>query len=359
MAELSEAEKKSKYDSAKQLFESVECLETNKYKVKMCNNAAKRFEELGDYEDSAEMAKKCHEMADLFAAQHDPKIANPVNPMEKKEPTKFGTWMFRICFVLVILIVVGIILSVFTKEGRYMRASAHAFVGDYKKAYQMFDGLDGYKDSEERFEKLQNKHAKRLMYREKYKDIKNDIKVTDTYGNNGEILCQAEINLIKRTKIGEKVTFGDTEWLLAEKQKDKAFLIKSRPESGIPYNTERKPVTWKTSSIRNYLNSTFLHATFNKEMISHIMNTNIKVEGNDEFKTKGCKTTDKIFMLNELQVYKYGTILSNFKRDFWILSPGDAQDKAQFVSFGEVMDDGYSVDSPYINIRPCLWVTYN
>ena len=72
----------------------------------------------------------------------------------------------------------------------------------------------------------------------------------------------------------------------------------------------------------------------------------------------GENTKDKLFLINESQANQYKDILANFLTDFWLIGPGDEQNKAQFVSMGKVMKEGYRVDDRNIRLRPAMWITY-
>jgi hypothetical protein len=93
-------------------------------------------------------------------------------------------------------------------------------------------------------------------------------------------------------------------------------------------------------------------------MQEHILDTDINVSDNVKYGTKGGKnTTDKLFLLNDEQAEEYREILSNYNRDWWIINPGNSQNTAQYVSYGEIMDYGYNVTSSVIHIRPAMWIS--
>ena len=78
----------------------------------------------------------------------------------------------------------------------------------------------------------------------------------------------------------------------------------------------------------------------------------------DSNTTAGKDTVDKLFFLNDLEAREYAKYLDAFMTDWWLLTPGDSQDKVSFVSNGNVMDNGYIATDRSINCRPAMWVSY-
>ena len=151
--------------------------------------------------------------------------------------------------------------------------------------------------------------------------------------------------------------YGQYKWLIVDKKGSKFLMVKSEPVSGYPYNDRDMDVTWEESTIRAFLNSEFMDMAFYPEMKETFVDAKITVADNEKYNTKGRKsTTDKIFLLNANQAEKYKSMLSNFLRDWWLIGPGGTQNTAQFVSYGNVMDYGYCVNTTKINIRPAFWL---
>ena len=357
MAGLSEAELQVQYDKAKKLMDSVECLVKNSDKAKTYKSAAKKFEALGDFKDSSDMAAKCKKEAESCLGKKDNLPEAPKNPMDLKKPSKAATWILRAVVLLVIIGVIGLFYTRTTDHGAYLRSSFYEGIGNHEKAYKMFLHLKGYKDSEKRYLKNRYKHGLKMLEENhlwKARDAFRDIR---DYKDAGDKLAKAEIEIIKKTKKNGDVLFGEAHWLVVEKQDDKAFLVRTKPYNGIAYNDKDTSVTWEDSFIRLYLNTTFMAETFTPAMIDKILVTNVTVKGNKKFGTKGCKTKDRIYMLNDKQAEKYSKPLSVFLRDYWLIGPGETQREAQFVSFGQVKKAGYPVTDKDINTRPCMWVS--
>ena len=357
MAEANQTELQNQYNKAKTLMNSIDCLKKNSDKATTLKRAAKRFEALGEFEDSSSMAAKCLSEAESYAKKEDNLPPAPKNPLDSKEPSKALTWILRIAALLVIVAILGFFYTRKTDHGAYLRSAFYENIGSHEKAYKMFSDLKDYKDSEKRYLENRYKYGCEVLKGKHYWKARDAFRDIRDYKDAGDKLAQAEIATIKKTKKNGDVLFGEAHWLIVEKKKDKVFMVKTKPANGIPYNTTDDNVTWKTSSIREYLNGAYMRDIFTTAMQKRIIKSKVVVKDNKEFNTKGCTTNDKIFMLNEDQSYKYGKTLNIFKRDYWLIGPGETQREAQFVSSGEVKSAGYRVDDRYINTRPCMWVS--
>ncbi|MCR5430707.1 MAG: DUF6273 domain-containing protein [Eubacterium sp.] len=357
MAEVNQAELQNRYDKAKALMNSIDCLAKNSDKATALKRAAKRFEALGDYADSAAMAAKCLSEADNYSKKEDNLPPAPKNPLEAKEPSRVAKWVIRIVALLVIVGIIGFFYTNMTDNGAYLKSAFYENIGKHEEAYKMFHNLKDYKDSEQRYLENRYKHGCEALKGKHYWKARDAFRDIRDYKDAGDKLAQAEIATIKKTKKNGDVLFGEAHWLVVEKKKDKVFMIKTKPTNGIAYNTSDENVTWKTSSIREYLNGPFMENIFTPAMQKKIIKTKVVVKDNKEFGTKGCTTTDQVFMLNGDQSYKYGKTINIFLRDYWLIGPGETQREAQFVSSGEVKTAGYRVDDRYINTRPCMWVS--
>lgn len=348
------------YNKAKQLMNSTDSIVKNSDKAKIYNIAAKRFQSLGEFNDSPALAEECLKLASEFKAKPDVLPPHPVNPLDLKDKSKLSVFMFRLVFVLVIAMIIWQVYARTTDHGRYLRASFYSVIGQNEKAAKMFTSLKNYKDSPDKV--IDNSYETGLKkYDDKnYKEAVHYFRQSLNYKDTNKYLTKAELVLIKKAKVNTDVLYGEAHWVIVKKKDGKAFMIKTKPINGIPYHTEEKDVTWETSSVRDYVNTDYANEIFTSEMIDNIAVTTVKVKGNDIYHTKGCTTKDKLFFLNAMQAYKYcmEKPLSDFKRDFWLIEPGETQSSACFFSFGQVMNEGYNVTSSYINIRPAMWVEY-
>ncbi|MCR4595007.1 MAG: DUF6273 domain-containing protein [Clostridiales bacterium] len=175
------------------------------------------------------------------------------------------------------------------------------------------------------------------------------------------------------------------EWEILDEQGDKILLISKYALDCKKYNGEKTSVTWETCTLRTWLNTTFLNATFSPAEQGKILTTLVSADKNPEYNTDpGNDTNDKVFLLsiNEVNEYfssdaereckptKYAVAQGadiadrNGNCSWWLRSPGrdDDSDAVVDTSAAFVDDDGdvYSFGL-YVNecgnaVRPALWI---
>lgn len=352
-----------KYLEAKKLTVATPCLMRDKEKAEIYDSIAKIYEDLGDYKDSEELCMEAREQAKKFKEQIKVQKEKDKQKRENAEvEEKQGKGIFRkvILSLILVLIIAGIGGAVYlkTKSGRYARADFYEKIENYEKSYKMFHNLKDYKDSVSRSQESRYEFAVQSKENNQYTDAKDAFRALDDYKESKSLLTELEIDNIKNSEVGTSVLFGEYKWLMVEKEADKVLLVKSEPINGYAYHETNENVTWAESTLRYYLNSDFMDETFCQQMKEKILETDIVVPDNDQYKTKGGrKTTDKLFLLNDKQAQEYKEILDNYTRDWWLINPGNNQNTAQYVSYGEVMNYGYEVSNKNIYMRPALWVS--
>lgn len=366
------AEKKTKtvaktdeerYLEAKKLTDATPCLMRDKEKAEIYDSIAKIYESLGNYKDSEILYKEAKEQANKFKEQIKEKNDKEKQQREKAEAEKEeskGIFRKVILSLILVLIIAAIGGAAYlkTKPGRYARADFYEKIENYEKSYKMFHNLKDYKDSADRSQESRYEFAIQSKENNQYTDAKDAFRALDDYKESKSLLTELEIDNIKNSEIGTSVLFGEYKWLMVEKKADKVLLVKSEPINGYPYHETNENITWEESTLRDYLNSDFLDETFCQQMKDKILETEIVVPDNEQYRTKGGrKTTDKLFLLNDKQAQEYKKILDNYSRDWWLINPGNSQNTAQYVSYGEVMDYGYEVSNKNIYIRPAMWVS--
>ncbi len=206
-----------------------------------------------------------------------------------------------------------------------------------------------------------------------------------------------------RFAIGSYSTFGvypqtaeggdetPIEWLVLDRDGDKALLISRYGLDAQPYNTEYTKITWEQCTLRTWLNGTFLNKAFTSEEQKGIILTNVdnsKSQGYSGWSTNGgYNTQDKIFLLSYAEANKYFGVTYNDSNNtksrveptayaiaqgaltnsscktasgkaagvWWLRSPGRGRSRAAYVyTFGSLFDR--SVNYDYICVRPALWV---
>ncbi len=209
--------------------------------------------------------------------------------------------------------------------------------------------------------------------------------------------------LNEKYAVGSYVTFGTypqtesgtdktpIEWLVLARDGNKALLLSRYGLDMQPYNTKYTDITWEESSLRSWLNSTFMEKAFSTKEQSAIVQVkvdNSKSQGYSGWSTSGGNNTqDKIFLLSYAEANKYLGVTyedrNNTKSrvaptayakkqgvhtssDFmttegseagcwWLRSPGDIQSFAAYVhTFGSLRY--CNVNNDLVCVRPALWI---
>ncbi len=190
-------------------------------------------------------------------------------------------------------------------------------------------------------------------------------------------------------EVGDIITFGsyeqdndssngkeDIEWQVLAREGSRVFLISKYALDCQPYNTDWTDVTWENSTLRTWLNGTFLNNAFTSSEQAVIAQTTVTADKNPKFNTNpGNATTDKVFLLSIEEAKKYfpshsarwceatafadakGALIVYDNSWWWLRSPGCRQDYAAGVSTdGSVSHNGDYVHLNYNAVRPALWI---
>ena len=187
------------------------------------------------------------------------------------------------------------------------------------------------------------------------------------------------------------------EWIVLEAQGNRYMLISKYGLDVVPYNKEKKSVTWETCSLRNWLNNDFLYSAFTSEERNAILLAEVD---NDRFQcyakwdTKGGNNTqDYLFLLSYDEASYYfdlshdsnsdniqakcaptayaiqkgvyippevtiGTAEGKRAGSWWLRSPGKKQDTAAGVGgHGRLGYDNVNTNDNAV--RPCFWLDLN
>ena len=269
-----------------------------------------------------------------------------------------------VCVVCAIIAFVIVLNAVIIPNGKYRDAIALLDAGNFAEAHDAFVALNGYKDSAAK--------ADSAFY-------------------------QYEVEQLKAAKVGDYVTFGtyeqdndnangkeNVEWLVLEVKEGKALIISKHALDCRPYNTLWGKVTWANSTIRKWLNDTFLHTAFSSAERAMIADKIVRQDKNPAYKTEpGHATMDKVFLLSIDEVNRYfgsdearmcvptayaianGAWTSDTytKGDaatcwWWLRSPGDKQKNAARVNYAGSIDySSLSVSGNVGCVRPALWIS--
>lgn len=329
--------------------------------------AARAFERIVDYRDAEELAERCEQKLHKLDSFRLPMTA------------------------AVILLVLGLIIGVrcLTKTDTFKMAAAKGAyqVGMDTIAADLLKGMKNKDSGEELLHEIYYKSGVELMEQEKYSKALSKLKKCGDYldseslmqecqfalamgylengkyqkaqqlfcelgdyGTAEEMLVTAELMQIEEAEVGDHVYFGDSEYILLDKQEDKALLLSCKlygHKEGISYNETRSNVSWTDCTMRTILNTAYEEEHFSTREQELLMDT---------ITSKG--VTDQVFLLSVEEYNRYQPVMGKKDALWWLRDNGEEADTAVFVSDdGAVMEYGYPVDSTTIQGRPAFWVS--
>lgn len=314
-------------------------------------NLIAKLKGFGNYKDTNAYIDICNKKIDEF---------NETNKKKKEIAAKKRKKNFLIFSVAaIVLAVLGIVYTTFLAPlMKYNRAVSLFEKGDYVSAYPLFNELGDYKDS--------------AAYKESaYSDY-----LKDSLG---------------KYSIGETLTFGtyeqdnntstvkeDIEWIVLDKEKDRMLVISKYALDCQQFNSSSTPVNWETSSLRQWLNSTFYDDAFSEIEKQFISMAKVTADENPDYSfDQGNETQDKVFLLSidEANKYFYADFsrrckatdyaysLGAYKNSdngncwWWLRTLGSSSSRAAFVNaFGYFSNSGNNVENSFGAIRPAVWI---
>ncbi len=286
-------------------------------------------------------------------------------------------------------------------DGKYNDAITLMDTGKYTEAISAFEALDGYKDSATKITECKYNDAITLMDTgniiEAYEALVALEGYKDSTDKANSICYKYKVEKLKVAEVGDYVFFGayeqdnntsngkeDVEWRVLEIKDGKALVISKYGLDCKQYNTSRTDVTWKTCSLRKWLNNDFINAVFSAEEKAMIPTVTVSADKNPEYSTNpGNATQDQVFLLSITEANKYFSSdsailceptkyadangafvnIGNGNCYWWLRSPGFTQGKAAFVDYYDGVDErgtrGTSVDISDLAVRPALWIDLN
>ncbi len=280
------------------------------------------------------------------------------------------------------------------KGDEYTKAVTLLEAGKYEDALLIFTNLKGYKDSDELALECKYNIAENLMSEGEYAKAYRAFVEIDNYRDSISKAVAALNAELQNCKVGDIIQFGEYEqdgnlengselidWIILDIQNGKALVISKFALDVKSYNTHSADyVTWENSSIRTWLNQTFVASAFHSGEIGMILDAEVPADKNpvyDEIDA-GNTTTDKVFLLSIDEAKKYLPTwderkceatayidkkydqFSIFMRDgfcdWWLRTPGEEQDKAAYVSSYD--DIVFSGDLVFLDqaVRPAMWI---
>ena len=168
------------------------------------------------------------------------------------------------------------------------------------------------------------------------------------------------LDIIRKSQLGDKVSFGPYEWIVMGKDNDLVLLLSSGCIGTGAYRREKLTEmqdTWENSDLRKWLNERFYYrfSKFNRMRICKTSNYN---PDNYFYKTRGGNSTEDYIFLLSLQENERlrMSIRPDHETYYWLRSPGEAPDHAVYVSRSDVYPSGDNKTVVHIGIRPAMYL---
>ena len=280
--------------------------------------AAKQFEELGTYKDSAERVQQCRDKAEEIRKEEE-RIKAEREKAEKERKAKAKKRNRNIAIILPSTTAICVVLALLCV---YVIIPAIAPVGS-------------------------------LIKYGKYEQ--------DNDSSNG---------------------IEDIEWIILAKDDNKMLVISDKAINCKPYNTSSANITWETCSLRNWLNNDFINSAFSATEKTMISSVKVSADKNPDYDTDaGNDTEDKVFLLSIEEAnryFKYDSERQCVSTEYakangaytyeidgasncfwWLRSQGGYSNKSASVvnSDGTVSKYGNAVDDNRDCVRPAMWIS--
>ena len=327
------------------------------------NKALDLFNIIYDYKDSSEQIEYLKEQIEIVRQEEkERKIIN-----EEIKQKKLKKVFIIITSIICVLLIFGVVLkSVIIPSVMYHSAVKMVVNGEYKEAFEKFESLGDYKDCEDK--------ANEAFKKYKIQKIEG--------ANVGDIIYYGLYEQDNNTSNGKE----DIEWIVLAKENNRILVISDKALDCQPFNETGEDVTWRTCTLRKWLNDDFFNSAFSNAEKKRIPTVTVLADKNPEFSINSGKATkDKVFLLSIKEVNKYfnskisrqcmptnfavaqgGYISNTYSADvkatcWWLRSPGGygLVCAAYVDNIGDIRAYGASVESDNGTVRPAMWINLN
>lgn len=245
----------------------------------------------------------------------------------------------------------------------YNKAIDYLENGSYDEAVALFKRLGDYKDAMD----IPYNKALKFLENESYYEASVLFSLIGDYKDSQEKMTAYSEKMLKAGQInaGDIIVFGNYYWYVLEITDHSAMIITKDCVEQRKFGSG----TWKTCSLRHYLNGEFFKG-FSDDEKSMIKDTTIKNKTYIDSGWRGVKktdeinTTDKVFILSldEFKEYSFpkGTSFHEKSSSWWLRSTREnyLETESAYVvdEYGAVSEAFYSCDSeqgvrPVVNIQ--------
>ena len=213
-------------------------------------------------------------------------------------------------------------------------------------------------------------------------DIGKPISIPDIFEKSN-----TKTNEYTYTPDGKFVTFGsyeqdndlsngndDLKWIVLDEVGDQRLLITAQVIDAVRYNNVWEETSWKSSTLRAWLNDAFLKEAFTEEERKRIV-------AKERYDKNGIETSDRVFIMNIQELHEYFNSMEDRKTGatpyakaqgvyeyqdtvwWWVSDAGESENGeerpfyAAYVNcLGDILENGMLVFNSDFGIRPAIWV---
>lgn len=347
------------YERAIQLFKVDDIVSVEKAKV--------QFQKISGWKDADQMVEACDKRLPELRVIADSILEEERLIREKKY--KRVKWIF--CGVILFLLLVAGYFEYLKPYLEYKQAEKYVANGQYDEAIEKYETLNDYRDSADRVEEckeivLEKKYmyAIGMMDAGDYEGAIANLESLKGYKNSDELIENAKrenkIEKIKKSSIGSHVKWDkyDDDWIVIDKTDNKTLLLSNMCVIDYMYDFYNGERAWETSSIREWLNTSYYENWFDdyeKELIKEVV-----VDCGDY------ETKDKAFILSRDEIDKYLTNNISIGESWWYRNSmvinkashqyvGFVGNNGTFERF-EVSHESLSIPSLAKGVRPAVYI---
>ncbi len=321
---------------------------------------------------SEECSRRAEELKRKLPDQKEEISRTVTTTLKEKEKTSGkkgkGIWIFAGILILAVIAVI----SYKADPTRYLIAGMERSLSLKKYAMESYYHLGDYRDSKEKAKETRYEYASSLEEDGEWEEARELFYrlSREEYQDSADRVVAVEKKIMAEAEPGKTIPFGASRWIVMDKKDGSVFLARTRtiqgkhaeeaPIPGEVYEGSARKVTWDNSSLRSFLNDSFIREEFLTGEQAAIQDTRLVRADNKEYGTKGGKdTTDKVYIMDDEEIMKYAGVLGNKAKSLRLRNPGyDQSSTAYFSHLKEVVYYGFPVDQKGVYNRPVLWVRF-
>lgn len=379
------SKEESLYRSAVSLMEAVDCVKRFEREVSSLEDAAKKFDKLGNYKDSAERKEICIKAAQdaidngttktfdeavlkLESAKSKSDFADAVEDF--KRVRKFGYKKqecndnISICqkgirkletiaaykrrgivLCIIILVIVVFINTPFYPlvQGMYYQSK-----GEYNTAVDYYKKSGGILIGNGNMKECYYNLAQEFEEKGSYDEALLNYKLAQNKLDACKKACMLEKKFIKESSPGNTVKYGEGEWIVLDKAGSQALLLENGISKKKCFDKKGNNI-WQGSTLCQWLNMDYISSFSEEEMSVMVIQSQLNIGKKKE--------KERIFILSKEQYEQYKNVIINQGKSYWLKDKGTSTGSIYYVKEDTSVAEAPS-DNNNIYSRCSFWIKY-